>query len=96
MDFVSYKDRKAVATALKDIYRAVDAKAAEAALAAFEAGPWGQKYPAISQRVVVQTELRAGRTNRWLGICYASNTLFRISGAVLPVIRRLERSNWRL
>jgi putative transposase len=49
MDFVSYKDRKAVATALKDIYRAVDAKAAEAALAAFEAGPWGQKYPAIGQ-----------------------------------------------
>ncbi len=49
MDFVSYKDRKAVATALKDIYRAVDARAAEAALADFEAGPWGQKYPAISQ-----------------------------------------------
>ena len=49
MDFVSYKDRKAVAAALKDIYRAVDARAAEAALAAFEAGPWGQKYPAIGQ-----------------------------------------------
>ncbi|UNC16438.1 IS256 family transposase (plasmid) [Acidiphilium multivorum] len=49
MDFVSYKDRKAVATALKDIYRAVDARAAEAAFAAFEAGPWGQKYPAIGQ-----------------------------------------------
>jgi putative transposase len=49
MDFVSYKDRKAVATALKDIYRAVDAKAAEQALEAFEAGPWGQKYPAIAQ-----------------------------------------------
>ncbi|WP_043508988.1 IS256 family transposase [Acidiphilium cryptum] len=49
MDFVSYKDRKAVATALKDIYRAVDAGAAEAALADFEAGPWGQKYPAIGQ-----------------------------------------------
>ena len=49
MDFVPYKDRKAVATALKDIYRAVDARAAEAALADFEAGPWGQKYPAIGQ-----------------------------------------------
>ena len=49
MDFVSYKDRKAVAAALKDIYRAVDARAAEAALADFEAGPWGQKYPAIAQ-----------------------------------------------
>jgi transposase-like protein len=33
-DFVSYKDRKAVATALKDIYRALDAAAGDAALAA--------------------------------------------------------------
>ena len=49
MDFVSFKDRKAVATALKDIYRAIDAQAAEQALDAFEAGVWGQKYPAIGQ-----------------------------------------------
>ncbi len=42
---VSHKDRKAVAAALKDIYRAVDAAAGEAALAAFEEGPWGAKYP---------------------------------------------------
>jgi putative transposase len=47
LDFVSYKDRKAVAAALKDIYRAIDAAAAEAALGAFEAGEWGRKYPAI-------------------------------------------------
>src|SRR4051812_34219056 len=46
--FVAYKDRKAVAAALKEIYRAVDAKAAEAALAAFEEGPWGRKYAAIA------------------------------------------------
>jgi putative transposase len=43
--FVAYKDREAVAAALKDIYRAVDAAAA--ALAAFEEGPWGRRYPAI-------------------------------------------------
>ena len=47
LDFVSWKDRKAVAGALKDIYRAVDAGAAEAALSAFEVGDWGRKYPAI-------------------------------------------------
>src|SRR3712207_5152656 len=47
--FVAYKDRKAVAAALKDIYRAVDAKAGEAALSAFEEGPWGGKYPAMAQ-----------------------------------------------
>jgi putative transposase len=47
LDFVSWKDRRAVAAALKEIYRAVDPAAAEAALTAFEAGPWGQKYAAI-------------------------------------------------
>jgi putative transposase len=49
LDFVSWKDRKPVAAALKDIYRAVDAAAGEAALAAFEEGLWGRKYPAIGQ-----------------------------------------------
>src|ERR671932_2035093 len=44
---VSHKDRKAVAAALKDVYRAVDAATGEAALAAFEEGPWGSQYPAI-------------------------------------------------
>jgi putative transposase len=47
--FVSYKDRKAVAAALKGVYRAVDAVAGEAALAAFDEGPWGRRYPAIGQ-----------------------------------------------
>src|ERR671921_579764 len=49
LDFVSYKDRRPVAAVLKGIYRAVDAAAGEAALAGFEAGPWGRKYPAIGQ-----------------------------------------------
>lgn len=49
LDFVSFKDRRPVATGLKDIYRALDAVAAEEALTAFEAGPWGRKYPAIGQ-----------------------------------------------
>jgi putative transposase len=47
--FVAYKDRKPVAAALRDIYRSVDATAGETALAAFEEGPWGRKYPAIGQ-----------------------------------------------
>jgi putative transposase len=49
LDFVSYKDRKVVAAALKDIYRATDAIAGLAALDAFADGPWGRKYPAIAQ-----------------------------------------------
>ena len=49
MDFASWKDRKALAAALKHIYRAIDADAAELALTACEANPWGQRYPAIGQ-----------------------------------------------
>jgi putative transposase len=49
LDFVGYKDRKAVAAALKAIHRARDAEAGRAALDAFEEGPWGRKHPAIAQ-----------------------------------------------
>ncbi len=49
LDFVSYKDRKPVAAALKGIYRALDAEAGQAALTAFEESLWGQRYPAIGQ-----------------------------------------------
>jgi putative transposase len=48
LDFVSYKDRKAVAAALRDIYKAKDADAGAAALEAFAGGEWGRKYPAIA------------------------------------------------
>ena len=49
MDFASWKDRKVLAGGLKTIYRAKDADAARAALEAFDASQWGQKYPAIAQ-----------------------------------------------
>lgn len=43
----SWKERKAIAAALKVIYQAENADVAEAALEEFGKGPWGQKYPAI-------------------------------------------------
>ena len=49
LDCASWKDRKDLARAMKLIYSAVDDTAAEAALTAFEAGFWGQKFPAIGQ-----------------------------------------------
>ena len=49
LDYVAYKDRKAVAVALKEIYRARNAEAGHAALEAFDEGPWGRKYPVIAQ-----------------------------------------------
>jgi putative transposase len=47
LHFATWKDRKAVAAALKGIYQAPSAEAAEQALGEFAAGPWGQKYPPI-------------------------------------------------
>lgn len=47
LDFASWKDRKALATAIKPIYTAVSAEAAESELNAFEAGPWGQRFPTV-------------------------------------------------
>lgn len=47
--FVSYKDRRSVAAALKHIYKAKDADAGKAALEDFAEGPWGKRHPAIAQ-----------------------------------------------
>ena len=47
LDFASWKDRKALAAAIKPIYTAVSAEAAEAELDAFAQGPWGQKFPTV-------------------------------------------------
>lgn len=49
MQFASWKERKPIAAALKPIYRAETADIAKERLAEFEAGPWGRKYPAITQ-----------------------------------------------
>ena len=47
LDFASWKDRKLLAAALRPIYVAASAEAAEAALDAFEAGEWGRKFPTV-------------------------------------------------
>jgi putative transposase len=48
LDYASWKERKALAAAIRPIYTAVSAESAEAELAAFEAGPWGQKFPTVA------------------------------------------------
>ena len=47
LDYASWKDRKLLAAAIKPIYTATSAEAAQAQLDAFEAGPWGQKFPTV-------------------------------------------------
>ncbi len=47
LDYASWKDRRALAAALRPIYAAPSAEAALAALDAFEGGEWGQKFPTV-------------------------------------------------
>jgi transposase-like protein len=47
LDFASWKDRKLLAAAIRPIYTAASAEAAQAELDAFEQGAWGRKFPAV-------------------------------------------------
>jgi putative transposase len=49
LDLASWKERKALAAALRPIYTAPDADQAADALAGFEAGAWGQRFPTIGK-----------------------------------------------
>ena len=49
LDYASWKHRKAVAAALRPIYTAATAQAAEDALEEFAASDWGEKFPTIVQ-----------------------------------------------
>ncbi|MBK6650662.1 MAG: IS256 family transposase [Betaproteobacteria bacterium] len=48
LDYASWKDRKALAAAIKPIYTAASAEAALVELDAFEAGQWGAKFPTVT------------------------------------------------
>lgn len=48
LEYVSTKDRPAMAAALKPIYTAPTAEEAAAALVQFEDGPWGIKHPTVA------------------------------------------------
>ncbi|POR54500.1 transposase-like protein [Paraburkholderia eburnea] len=48
LDYSGWKDRRTLAAAIRPIYAATSAEAAEAALNDFADGPWGQKFPMIS------------------------------------------------
>jgi putative transposase len=47
LDYASWKDRKALASAIKPIYTATSAEGALGELDAFEQGTWGQKFPTV-------------------------------------------------
>jgi transposase-like protein len=47
LEYASWKERKSLAAALRPIYTAPSAQAAEAELLALEQGPWGSKLPTV-------------------------------------------------
>ncbi|QKL55745.1 IS256 family transposase [Ralstonia solanacearum] len=48
LDYANWKDRKALAAALKPVYTAPSAEAAQAELDAFDSGEWGRRYPSVA------------------------------------------------
>jgi putative transposase len=48
LDYASWKERKALAAALRPIYTAPSAEAAEQALDAFQGSPWGARFPTVA------------------------------------------------
>ena len=48
LDYASWKDRKALAAAIKPIYTATSAEAAMAEQEALSQGPWGEKFPTVA------------------------------------------------
>lgn len=47
LDLAAWKERKALAAALRTVYTAPSAELALAALEAFAAGPWGRRFPTL-------------------------------------------------
>ena len=91
LDFVSWKDRRFVAAALKEIYRAMDADAGQAALQAFEDSDWGRKYPAIAQswrRAWAEVIPFYGFAEEVRRIIYTTNSI----GALNAKLRRAVRA----
>ncbi len=94
MEFASWKDRKPIAAALKTIYDAIDDKAAEAALTAFEEGPWGRKYEAIGKawrrawQEVIPFFAFPRQVRRILYTTNAIEALNSTPGGIFPMTRR--------
>src|SRR3712207_7622434 len=77
------KDRKAVAAALKEVYRARNAEAGQVARSGqcpepFDEGPWGRKYPVIDRK---STRLNSSHANISYAVFCLKKTIAGISGS---------------
>ncbi|VVE11130.1 transposase ISRSO7 [Pandoraea soli] len=90
LDYARWKDRKSLAAAIRPIYTALSAEAAQAELDSFAAGPWGQKFPPVSaawrnawDRVILffafPTEVRK--------VIYTTNAIENINSQLRKIIK---------
>ena len=79
LDFANWRERKPLAVALRPIYTAASADAAAVALDAFEAGPWGLRFP-----TVVASWRRRVTKSRGRPFCQTSKYRNEIESQILP------------
>jgi putative transposase len=90
LDYTSWKDRKRVASALRPVYTALNAETAEAALATFSAGEWGQKYPTITsawQRVWDRVIPFFAFSSEVRRVIYTTNAIESLHGRLRKIIK---------
>lgn len=90
LSYAGYKERQGLAHALKPIYQAVSAEAAEAALEAFAAGEWGQRFPTIAvawQRVWEQVIPFFAFPPDVRRVIYTTNAIESVNARVRKIIK---------
>ena len=90
LKYVSYKDRKELAQALKAIYAAPTAAGGAQALAAFKASSWGQKYPQIAsqwEREWAMILPMYGFPESFRKVIYTTNTIESLNGVIRKAIK---------
>jgi transposase-like protein len=90
LSYAGYKDRQGLAHALKPIYQAVSAEAAEAALEAFAEGEWGQRFPTIAvawQRVWEQVIPFFAFPPDVRRVIYTTNAIESVNARVRKIIK---------
>jgi transposase-like protein len=90
LDYAGWKERKALAAAIKPIYQAANAEAALAELDSFAAGPWGLKFPTVVtswRRAWTQVIPFFAFPPAIRKVIYTTNALESVNGQVRKIIK---------
>ena len=94
LNFCSWKDRKAVAAGLREVYGADTAETAWDALEAFD-DEWGRQYPSIAQAWLrIPWKMGACSTRSWARIPRHRGQPFHASGSLADIVMELGLTCW--